>query len=99
MGMERIVQFAGPPPTWAAIQKQLAVVGQPVAVRMIDGLPAFPDEFPPDDWREVRIGTPSGMMTLRKQEAGIAVVVWGNAVEKLQAEWEKVVEAVANASN
>jgi hypothetical protein len=95
MGMERVVQFAGPPPTWAAIQKELAAAGLPVTVRMIDGLPAFPDEVPPDDWSEVRISTPSGMMTLRKQSDGIAVAVWGNADDKLQAELERVVEACA----
>jgi hypothetical protein len=98
MGMERVVAFAGPAPSWAAIQKELAAAGLSVTVRMIDGLPAFPDEIPPDDWREVRISTPSGMMTLAKQSGGIAVVVWGNADATLQAEWEKVVEAVVDAS-
>jgi hypothetical protein len=98
MGMERVIAFSGRAPAWEAIQKELGAAGLPVVVRMIDGLPAFPDEVPAEGWREVRISTPAGMMTLRQQPGGIAVVVWENADEQLLREWEKVVEACMNAA-
>jgi hypothetical protein len=44
---------------------------------MIDGELAFPDEEPPEDWRELRIGTPEGMMvTIRRERDRVVLVVW-----------------------
>jgi len=45
----------GQAPSWPAVCALLARRGYPVQMRMIDGQPAFPDEAPPDDWREVRV--------------------------------------------
>ena len=50
---------------------------------MINGELAFPDEPPPDDWTELRVGTPAGMITLRRTAAEINLVVWGNAAAEL----------------
>jgi hypothetical protein len=79
MGQERVVRFAGEPPEWPAIQAKLAERGLAAAVRMIDGLPAFPDEVPEPGWKELRIGFASGMVTLRRGPNQLACVVWGNA--------------------
>jgi len=91
--MEHVVEFSGSPPSWPTIQERLKSAGITAAIRMIDGLPAFPDEVPEEGWRELRISTPSGMMTLRLQPGRLAVVVWGNADENLQKEWDAVVQA------
>ena len=53
MGMEHAVTFpAGSPPSWPAARYLLASHGFPVQVRMINGELAFPDEEPPENWRE-----------------------------------------------
>lgn len=96
MGMDRFVAFAGPAPSWDALRARLAEVGAPAQIRMIDGQLAFPDEVPPDDWRELRLGLPSGMVTLRRAADGIATVVWGNADASLVREWQAVADALAS---
>jgi len=48
--------------------------GYSVQLRMIDGELAFPDEVPPETWRELRVGTPQGMLTLRRDEEALTVV-------------------------
>ena len=67
MGMDQTVSFAGRPmPAWPAVRDLLQQHGFPVQVRMIDGQLAFPDEAPPENWRELRLGTPQGMVTVRR---------------------------------
>jgi hypothetical protein len=87
-----IVAFpGGQPPTWSAARDLLARRGFPLKVRMIDGQPAFPDEQPPDDWREIRVAAADGMVTIRRDGDRLAFVVWSNA----GAELRKVLNAVA----
>jgi hypothetical protein len=64
---------------------------------MIDGMPAFPDETPEPTWRELRIGTAAGMVTIRGREDTLTCVIWGNGVEALVAAWNKVIWACAEA--
>jgi hypothetical protein len=97
MGMERIINLASAPADWAAIQREAAAAGLGVTVRMIDGLPAFPDEVPEPGWREVRISTASGMMTVSQRPGRMAIVVWGNAEGKLREEWDSFAQACAKA--
>ena len=67
MGMEQTVAFeAVNVPAWDAVGVLLFGLGYSVQVRMIDGQLSLPDEQPPDDWRELRVGTPQGMVTLRR---------------------------------
>src|SRR4051812_36822821 len=81
MGLERTVPIpAGADLSWARL-----VARVPGArLMMIDGLPAFPDEEPPLDWKELRVGTPAGMVTLRRAAEAVTVVVWENADEALR---------------
>lgn len=80
MGVELKVEFAeGAGPLWPAAGELLARRGFPVQMRMIDGQLAFPDEAPPEGWRELRLGTAAGMVTLRREPGGVALVIWGNA--------------------
>jgi hypothetical protein len=99
MGIQRIIEFSGAAPCWKAIQQEAAACGLPLVVRMIDGLPAFPDEIPEDGWQEVRVSMPSGMLTLRQQPGRLSLVVWGNADEVLQTESEIMAQACARAAN
>lgn len=97
MGTERRVRFAGESPTWDAIKAQLLRVGEPAPLRMIDGMPAFPDETPDAGWNELRVGTAAGMVTVRRAPGGFACVVWGNADGPLKVAWDRVCWACAAA--
>jgi hypothetical protein len=98
MGMEQIVTFPdGRPPAWTAVGELLAAHGFPVQMRMIDGQLAFPDETPPDDWRELRLGTPQGMVTLHREPDRVRCVTWGNADAALRQAWNALTWAVAEA--
>ena len=98
MGLDCTVRFpAGAVPAWAAIQDQLARVGEPAPLRMIDGLPAFPDESPDEGWRELRVGSPAGMVTLRRGGDALTCVIWSNADPALIAARDRVAWACAAA--
>jgi hypothetical protein len=98
MGIEQTVTFAGGAvPAWATVQGLLAGRGFPVQMRMIDGQPAFPDEAPPEPWRELRIGTPGGMITLRRDLDRVVLVTWGNAEGELRYGWNALTWALAEA--
>jgi DNA-binding transcriptional regulator YdaS (Cro superfamily) len=85
-------------PSWPTIRDRLAARGCPAQMRMIDGQLAFPDEEPPLDWHELRIGTPDGMVTVRREEAGVTVVTWGNADATMQRAWNAVAAAFGEAA-
>jgi len=97
MGMDRTVRFPGAPPAWEAVRDLLAAHGFAVQVRMIDGELAFPDEAPPPSWRELRLGTPQGMVTVRRAADRVECVVWGNADAGLRRAWDAVAWAFAEA--
>ncbi|OWK47377.1 hypothetical protein FRUB_01076 [Fimbriiglobus ruber] len=79
------------------IAERLGGVGQGTVVRMIDGLPAFPDEIPSPGWRELRVGLDAGMVTVRVTGPDIQCVVWGNADAGLVRAWNLCCWAVAAA--
>ena len=99
MGQERVVSFDGSPPEWDAIRTKLAERGIAATIRMIDGLPAFPDEVPEPGWKEVRVGFAPGMVTLRRGSNRLTCLVWGNADAALLASWEALAEACAAAGH
>jgi hypothetical protein len=71
-------------PSWPSLAQRLTEQGIPLQLRMIDGQLAFPDETPHETWHELRISLPSGMVTLRREEDGLRLVIWGNAELALQ---------------
>ena len=77
MGVQRTVTFPAGEPAWAAVAAKLAEAGERPVVRMIDGLPAFPDEQPDDGWKELRLGFPAGMVTVARGPGGWRFTVWG----------------------
>jgi hypothetical protein len=98
MGMEQHVTYSPEKtPAWPAVRALLAQRGYPVQCRMIDGELSFPDEDPPDDWRELRLGTPQGMITVRRQPGRLALVTWGNADAGLVQAWNALTWAFAEA--
>jgi len=97
MGMDQTVSFSGLPPPWEAVRDLLARHGYPVQMRMIDGQLAFPAEGPPEGWRELRVGTPGGMVTVRREPGQWVLVVWGNADAALRQAWNGLAWALAEA--
>ncbi|MGF1583159.1 MAG: hypothetical protein ACFCD0_27880 [Gemmataceae bacterium] len=105
MGIEREIEV--PPDTiisWEAIDRCLKENNFIVEMRMIDNELAFPDEIPPADWKEIRVGTPPGMITLRKTQVTksqdvsnqrLQVIVWGNANEDMVQAWNAIAWACA----
>lgn len=101
MGMEQSVVFpqGSGIPGWEALRAFLAERGFPLQLRMIDGQLAFPDETPPQEWKELRVGMPHGMVTLRREGQRLALVTWGNADHQLIQEWNALVWACAALAN
>jgi hypothetical protein len=98
MGMDQTATFGGGAfPPWPAVRDLLARHGFPVQVRMIDGELAFPDEEPAAGWRELRLGTPQGMVTVRREGERAVFVTWGNADAALVQAWNAVAWAFAAA--
>jgi hypothetical protein len=99
MGMERTITFAGgAEPSWGTVSELLSRRGLSVQMRMIDGELAFPDEQPPEAWRELRVGTPQGMVTVRREEPGrMRCVTWGNADAAMLRAWNALAWAFAEA--
>lgn len=77
MGVERVVAVPGGLPDWPTVVTRLTDLGDPPTMRMIDGLPSFPDEAPAADWQELRIGLAGGMVTIRRTPDGVRCVTWG----------------------
>jgi hypothetical protein len=96
MGMEQTVSFAGRPvPAYAAVRDFLGQRGFPLQMGMIDGQLAFPDELPEDGWRELRLRTPQGMVTVRRDGERLIFVTWGNADAATRQAWNALVWAFA----
>ena len=98
MGMERTVIFPSKSvPAWTGVRDLLTAHHFPAQLRMIDGELSFPDELPPENWRDLRISTSQGMVTLRREVDRVLVVTWGNADSTLVQAWNAVTWAIAEA--
>lgn len=97
MGVELTIAFAGEVPEFGAIRAQFSRACAVPPLRMIDGLPAFPDETPEAGWRELRFGFPAGMVTLRRAPGALSCVVWGTADAALLAARDALAWACAAA--
>jgi hypothetical protein len=96
MGMEQTVSFAGKAvPAYPAVREFLGQRGFPLQMGMIDGQLAFPDEMPQDSWHELRLRTPQGMVTLRRDGEHLVFVTWGNADASMVQAWNALVWAFA----
>ena len=67
---------------------------------MIDGELSFPDEEPSENWHELRIGTPKGLMvTVRREANRVVLVAWENADTELVQTWNALTWAFAKTGN
>lgn len=98
MGLDRTIRFPADAPSWEGIRTELARIGVDASVRMIDGLPAFPDELPEASWKELRLGFAAGMVTLHRSANQFSCIVWGNAEPALRWAWDALCWACAAAS-
>lgn len=79
MGVELQITFPVKPiPAWPAVAGLLAGCGVAAQMRMIDGELAFPDEEPPESWRELRVAAGGAMITIRRGDGSVTLVGWGN---------------------
>ena len=99
MGMEKRVPLAGDAPAWPKVAAELTKAGCPVQMRMIDGELAFPDEAPPDGWRELRVAHGGAMVTIRREPGAVVLVAWGNADEAQRRLWDALAEAFARSAS
>jgi hypothetical protein len=84
MGMSQLVKCPSGVPEWPRVSSWLADYGRPVQIQMIDGQLAFPDEEPPPNWSELRIGAAAGMVTIKRRDNAVELTIWGNAESALQ---------------
>lgn len=97
MGMEHRVSFpSGVIPAWTAV-RGLFGTDYVVQLRMINGELSYPDELPPEPWTELRLGTPDGMITVRRDGTELACITWGNAGPGMVEAWNAVTWAFAAA--
>jgi hypothetical protein len=78
----------------AVLVHQLGVAGLPSALAMVDNVLQGPGAIPPAVWRDARIRTPAGVVTLRCVPSGVAVVVFGNADDALRAAQRTIAETL-----
>ena len=98
MGMDLRVSFGSKDtPTWPAVVATMQARGWGVTMRMIDNELAFPDETPPESWRELRVAADGAMVTVRRTGDGVALVAWGNADAAQRRLWHRLAWAFATA--
>src|SRR5262249_17185059 len=96
MGMEQTVSFTGRSvPAYSTVRDFLGQRGFPLQMGMIDGQLAIPDELREEGWRELRLRTPQGMVTVRREGERLIFVTWGNAEESMRQAWNALVWAFA----
>jgi hypothetical protein len=82
----------------APLLADLAASGLPCVILMVDDQLQMPGAAPPPEWREVRLRTPAGMVTLSRDESGVSVVVFGNADPPLLDAQRRVAAALGRAA-
>ncbi len=98
MGLQRAIAFpTDSRPSWESVCLAFRTFRETPVVRMIDNLPAFPDEIPEPGWTELRIALSAGMTTVRASSAGWDCIVWGNADAALMRAWNIACWAIAEA--
>lgn len=98
MGVELRVHFPErTAPAWPAVVDRLASAGLAVQMRMIDGELAFPEELPPESWRELRVAASGAMVTVRRGDGEVVVVAWGNMDDAQKRLWQALADAFAAA--
>ena len=74
--------------------ERLAAAGLPCTIAMVDNVLQGPGATPSPAWRDVRLRTPAGVVTMRRVPSGVAVVVFGNADDPLRAAQRTIAETL-----
>jgi len=94
MGLSTVVPVRGMP-SLAALLERLAAAGLPTSLLMVDNSLVSSKVPPPSTWRDARLKTAAGTVTLKREAAGISVTVFGNADEALQAAQSLIAQILA----
>lgn len=94
MGLELVVERAVPL-SFPSLLERLAALGLAASIVMVDGALAAPGANPPNEWRDVRLRTRAGTVTLARRPGGVAVLVFGNADAALQQAQRAIADALA----
>ena len=94
MGRERITR---PARDLAAALAALTADGLKFTVAMIDGALVMPTAIAPPQFRELRLRTASGMITLTRRGEDLAITVFGNADPALLDAQERLALALETA--
>ena len=97
MGSEIVVPRPSPC-LLAPLLERLAASGFPSSVAMVDNQLWSPRAAPPGQWRDVRLRTPGGIVTLVHRAEGVAVVIFGTADAVLQEAQRRVAEALRDSA-
>jgi hypothetical protein len=93
MGLEVVVPRASSVGLTALLER-LATAGLPSTVAMVDNVLQGPGASPPATWRDARLRTPAGIVTLRRVPSGVAVVIFGNADGALRSAQQTIAETL-----
>ena len=77
-----------------ALVELLRTAAPDAMVVMVDGNFLAPGRPLPEGWRDVRVRTPAGTLTLLPRPDGIEVVVFGNADDALRHKQQDLVAAL-----
>lgn len=69
----------------------------PWQLRLVDGLPAFPNEAVPEEFREIRLALNSGMVTIITEEFGLKLVTWSSIDQPFRQAVDRLAEGLASA--
>jgi hypothetical protein len=83
------------PPDLAALLEALTRAGLPSVPMMIDNQLVAPNAPPPARWRDVRLKTPAGTLTLKLDGSTVHLVVFGNADAGLLAARDTIARILA----
>ncbi len=93
MGMSKLVATRETP-SMAKLLEDLARAGLPSTIVMVDNQLVSPRVPPPSAWRDVRLKTPAGTVSLKRDANGVSVTVFDNADEALVRAQEAIAEAL-----
>ncbi len=74
---------------------RVRAAGIDASVMMLDGQLCAPNAALPATWREARLRTPAGTVTMKRAAGAIELVVFGNATPALTAVQAAIADALA----
>lgn len=95
MGQTWAIRFQAKP----TLENALASIDDDWKLRLVDGLPAFPDEILPSDFNEIRLALCGSMVTVVSESFGYRLVTWSNISPEFHEAVNRLAETLARAGN